>query len=104
MYEDLVKSLRTDHDKYFARDMEVADAIESACKAYQMMAEAYEREVTKQEWIPVTERLPKKHERVLVCSKSVKMRIDFINNDGKWYTTPHVTHWMPLPEPPKEET
>ena len=28
MYEDLIKSLRTDHDKYFARDMEAADAIE----------------------------------------------------------------------------
>lgn len=28
MYEELVKSLRTDHDKYFARDMEAADAIE----------------------------------------------------------------------------
>lgn len=31
MYEDLVKSLRTDHDKYFARDMEAADAIEELC-------------------------------------------------------------------------
>lgn len=28
MYEGLVNSLRTDHDKYFARDMEAADAIE----------------------------------------------------------------------------
>ena len=28
MYDELVKSLRTDHDKYFARDMEAADAIE----------------------------------------------------------------------------
>ena len=43
MYEDLVKSLRTDHDKYFARDMEAADAIESVSKAYQMMAEAYRK-------------------------------------------------------------
>lgn len=57
-----------------------------------------------QKWIPVTERLPEKHEWVLVKSKFVKMRTDFINNDGHWYTTPGVTHWMPLPEPPEEET
>lgn len=53
-------------------------------------------------WIPVTERLPEKHEWVLVCSRLVKMRTDFISNDGHWYATPDVTHWMPLPEPPKE--
>lgn len=34
MYEELVKSLRTDHDKYFARDMEAADAIEQMVKDY----------------------------------------------------------------------
>ena len=27
MYEELIKSLRTDHDKYFARDMEAEDVI-----------------------------------------------------------------------------
>lgn len=28
MYDELVKHLRENHDKYFARDMEAADAIE----------------------------------------------------------------------------
>ena len=28
MYDELVKDLRENHDKYFARDMQVADAIE----------------------------------------------------------------------------
>ena len=32
MYEELIKSLRTDHDKYFARDMEAADVIEELSK------------------------------------------------------------------------
>ena len=53
-------------------------------------------------WIPVTERLPEKYEFVLVCSKVVKMRTDFIKDNCKWYNTPCVTHWMPLPEPPKD--
>ena len=55
-------------------------------------------------WISVEERLPEKMELVLVKSKLVKMKTDFICKDGNWYTTPAVTHWMPLPEPPKEET
>ena len=56
-----------------------------------------------QRWIPVTERLPEKHEWVLVRSKLVKMKTDFISNEGSWYATPGVTHWIPLPEPPKVE-
>ena len=79
-------------------------------------------------WISVRERLPKDNQRVLICykhpcNKSVKMlnlaffqeigKYDFV--DGKrnvfcydsddWGHRPykHVTHWMPLPEPPKEE-
>lgn len=55
-------------------------------------------------WISVEDRLPEKTELVLVKSKLVKMKTDFICKDGNWYTTPAVTHWMPLPEPPKEET
>ena len=55
-------------------------------------------------WIPVSERLPKKFELVLVYPKVVTMRTDFIKDNGKWFNSPCVTHWMPLPEPPKEET
>ena len=54
-------------------------------------------------WIPVTEMLPDKHENVLVYSTKVGRGIDFITNDGNWYTIPKVTHWMPLPELPKGE-
>lgn len=65
--------------------------------------------VTVQEWIPVTEQLPKTGERVLVCIGAVFEA--FIDDAGKWqryYSAPlnevlgEPTHWMPLPEPPKE--
>ena len=89
-------------------------------------------ELAGQKWIPVTERLPKEHDSIFVkfygtdsflpgmflttsddviaavtyedgtrCTKVMRTQ------DGKWnlrYTpgAKRVTHWMPLPEPPKE--
>ena len=57
-------------------------------------------------WIPVTERLPENDTRVLICYE------DQVGNKGqdtdrvhgnRWIRYGrHVTHWMPLPEPPKE--
>lgn len=58
----------------------------------------------KPKWIPVTERLPDDMKRVLVYSKIQGIRTDFLCHYGSgWYRTTLVTHWMPLPEPPKEE-
>ena len=62
-------------------------------------------------WIPVTERLPEPWKWVLCyCRAGIieTLRYDDLMND---WDTPHpnrcymkgfVTHWMPLPEPPKE--
>lgn len=91
---------------------EAADAIENASKAYQMMAEAYEAEVTKQGWIPVTERLPEVKQEVLcACQAGIFEVLKYVNGiNGPWYKDSRhvymsgfVTHWMPLPEPPKED-
>ena len=57
-------------------------------------------------WIPVTERLPERDVKVLtfgVYGFSVNYRDRF---SGKWRgvngRSQWITHWMPLPEPPKE--
>ena len=55
-------------------------------------------------WIPVTERLPEYGQEVLVYTGNMKkpivMGYKFWKKDyDSWC---HVTHWMPLPEPPKE--
>lgn len=123
MYKELVARLRDRarrEDEYYAHGGDVineaADAIESTNKAYQMISEAYEAEVTKQNWIPVTKMLPENiDDEVLVCTEDYgKSGLGFVTvaiYDGsdwlecwerKTYLTA-VTHWMPLPKPPKEE-
>lgn len=57
------------------------------------------------EWISVEDRLPEMYEDVLCYADGHSFYVDFICSDGKWcddesYTN-RVTHWMPLPEPPK---
>ena len=90
---------------------EAADAIEFTSKAYQMMAEAYEAEVAKQGWIPVTERLPEPHVKVLCYCRAGIVEVlqwspdTLVTGWYKDYRTTYmsgfVTHWMPIPTPPK---
>ena len=67
--------------------------------------------VVVREWIPVTERLPELHTKVMCCGVKGGRFIAELSEwgNGILYWTkrdgkgcPTVTHWMPLPEPPKE--
>lgn len=63
-----------------------------------------------QAWIPVTERLPDRVGRYLCVKrvgKSGAVYVQIMNGDSYGFSMEHiytddVTHWMPLPEPPKE--
>ena len=68
--------------------------------------------VTVQEWISVKDRLPEPWKQVLIYSRHDFCESAFyIGVPGKWRVTwnhemldaDSVTHWMPLPEPPKGE-
>lgn len=67
--------------------------------------------VTVQEWISVKDRLPNICEPVLVCcdfmgGKAFRVSGRYGKNGMLWAGIPEshkVTHWMPLPEPPKGE-
>lgn len=62
-------------------------------------------------WISVKDRLPESFERVIVFRKAGKGEIIVEQGqydvNGWWRVygtrTKNVTHWMPLPEPPKED-
>lgn len=68
--------------------------------------------VTVQEWISVKDRLPGKnvncivHYRHAYCDTDGYFAIGFCYYDGEKFQIDlayKVTHWMPLPEPPKGE-
>lgn len=88
-----------------------------------------ERAKLEMRWIPVTERLPEDRDRVLISTDffgnetqyveiagfaisgesvdeydlSGKTNIFFnLDDESGYYEETHVTHWMPLPEPPKK--
>ena len=109
MYDELIKTLRLRAflwEKMYDEDnvlKQAADAIE---------------ELSKPGWIPVTERLPEKMQYVLVRYQNNDMAVaswfggdEHIRfwramTDEGWCADcdTEPTHWMPLPQPPKEET
>lgn len=97
MYDELVKRLREAPSDWPDAELhyEAANAIE---------------ELSKPKWIPVTERLPENGEYVLCFCRANIVCVLRRDKDGDWYENPthvymsgFVTHWMPQPEPPKEE-
>ena len=111
-------------------DREIDCAIEGL-KALQAENDRLKEEVQQMRWIPVEERLPDKPGHYLVCTNvnywhggcmdkngsssnagttdgyagtTLSVLDCFYDITGDWnrVCNAHVTHWMPLPQPPKE--
>ena len=62
--------------------------------------------VQKVEWISVDERLPEQYGPFLIADDKGNMEVATWTKQFGWFSggnrVKRVTHWMPLPEPPKE--
>ena len=67
------------------------------------------------EWIKCSERMPEEYKDVLFIKKTwgnnIEFKIGDFDSKMKWWQSgsgviknEYVTHWMPFPEPPKEES
>ena len=85
----------------------IGHGMSEKCERHAEIAEEY----FKDEWISVEDRLPEEHEDVLTYFRfdlifgghSFSMCQDCMVSPDRWDNENDVTHWMPLPEPPKEK-
>ena len=102
---DAIEELQKDLER--SKDFEASwqHEAEEALKKFQVAIS------NKPHWIPVTERLPKKDQEVLVCLFRDNPHIAW--HDGEYWCTEDFrldepddwqpTHWMSLPQPPESE-
>lgn len=80
-----------------------------SCSKFDDATDLYNAGYRKQEWIPVTERLPESRKFVIVCDEFGNVvEAYFYKQDRKfeWVDdeeTAFASHWMPLPLPPEKE-
>lgn len=104
---------RAGRELWAEKPTEVQDKdIENFCRDLAMVRSFVTDNNVGSKWIPVTERLPEMHTKVLCCGirggRFIAELTTWGNGNRIWDKRngrgcPEVTHWMPLPEPPKED-
>ena len=116
--EKLIKHMREEAQDYrsgrtlgraFADAEDVLDEAATALEQLQAESDRLKAEVQQTRWIPVEERLPEPTENPVLVHDYSGVSVAWHSKTMGWvYKTGlpcvDVTHWMSLPQPPKEET
>lgn len=70
---------------------------------YQILKEQKEALEAQQQWVPVSERQPDTCEFIAFDGEDIFTASSFCADELVSDRYEGVTHWMPLPEPPKED-
>lgn len=120
-YSELVKRIRKQAiylPEKFSKNAELLDVLMKAADAIEKLdnwwaqADKLIKMLEMPRWIPVTERLPEERTDVLTMTADCDFYVcDFIPSVRQFWTIPgddlhidDITHWMPLPTPPRGET
>ena len=96
--DEIIKALRQFIHQFDGRDVGdyfVEDVLEAA-------ANLLEQDAKKTSWISVKDRLPEPNERVLTYFPGTRDSEAVILPSKGWAVNKFVSHWMSMPEPPKE--
>lgn len=90
-------------EEFLDRIDEIMCGTSNAERAY--LEELYD-EMTKPHWISVEDELPPCNVFVLTCDEQENENLLMLGGNGRWYDKAvgfhrNITHWMPLPAPPK---
>lgn len=75
----------------------------NSCDVERLSCNLYDAGYRKQEWVSVDERLPEESMTVITCNAEGEVDTDYYGYYSLGFSDKTVTHWMPLPEPPKGE-
>ena len=91
-------------DKCFKRNGTRYYGNDVACNNVEILCEWFmsKTQHPQQKWIPVTERLPERDDVIIAFYGTMRGTSAEIQIHKAWAMSNTCTHWMPLPQPPKE--